>query len=380
MKSWLLLVYLAVAVAISLLLHLYIYRRLFKPLLVDKPWVRWVSRTTTGISLVVPLGMLSVQGMPRSVASPVMWVIYTWIGLLFFWFILLLPFELARLAVRGTDGERRRELGRLARFVVGGAGLLVGAEAVREGLSAPEVVRHQLRFRRWPETMRGFRIVQISDIHVGPTIGASFIGELVDRINALEPDLVAITGDLVDGSVAELAVHVAPLGRLRARHGTFFVTGNHEYYSGAEEWIEHLQSLGIVVLGNRHVRVGGARGFDVAGIYDHQGARFAADHVADVARATHGRDTSRALVLLAHQPKALHDAALAGVDLQLSGHTHGGQIFPWGYLVRLTQPVLEGFGRMRDTMVYVSRGTAYWGPPMRLMAPSEITVFEIDRA
>jgi predicted MPP superfamily phosphohydrolase len=202
---------------------------------------------------------------------------------------------------------------------------------------------------------------------------------VVDSVNALQPDVVAITGDLVDGSVSRLAPHVAPLARLRARHGVFFVTGNHEYYAGVEEWCTHLGELGVRVLRNERVRIGdGEHSFDLAGVDDYAGRHFGHGHGADIERALSGRDETRELVLLAHQPRAVVEAERAGVGLQISGHTHGGQIWPFNYLVRLQQPVTSGLVRFGRSLIYVSNGTGYWGPPMRLGSPAEITQLVLE--
>jgi predicted MPP superfamily phosphohydrolase len=170
---------------------------------------------------------------------------------------------------------------------------------------------------------------------------------------------------------------LAPLAGLRARHGAYFVTGNHEYYSrsGAHSWMDELERMGLRVLRNQRVAIGsGTESFDLAGVPDHGAIRFPDDGPAeDIAGALAGRDPSRAVVLLAHQPIAIHQAASLGVDLQLSGHTHGGQIWPWGALVRLQQPFIRGLHRIGESQLYVSCGTGFWGPPMRLGAPAEIT-------
>jgi predicted MPP superfamily phosphohydrolase len=197
----------------------------------------------------------------------------------------------------------------------------------------------------------------------------------VRQTNALAPDLVAITGDLVDGSVDELRHLVEPLRDLTARHGVFFVTGNHEYYSGADEWIAHLPTLGIRVLRNERVDVGGL--FELAGVDDASAHRILRDHGQDVPKAVEGRDPSRPLVLLAHQPKAIGQARAAGVDLQLSGHVHGGQMVPFNWLVRLQQPFVSGLHLVEKTWVYVSQGTGYWGPPMRVGTTAELTYVEL---
>ncbi|MEK6609137.1 MAG: metallophosphoesterase, partial [Myxococcota bacterium] len=220
----------------------------------------------------------------------------------------------------------------------------------------------------------GLTIVQLTDLHVGPTLGRAFVAEVVTRTNALTPDLVAITGDLVDGSPERLQDAVAPLAELRARHGVYFVTGNHEYYSGADAWLPALARLGIRTLRNERVTIGaGAAAFDLAGVDDFTALGMADGHGPDLPRALAGRDPSRAVVLLAHQPRAVHEAARLGVDLQLSGHTHGGQIWPFRWIVRLAQPFVAGLHRVGATQIYVSRGTGFWGPPMRLCEPAEIS-------
>ncbi len=226
-----------------------------------------------------------------------------------------------------------------------------------------------------PESLGGFTIVQISDIHVGPTIRARYVQDIVDAVNRLEPDLVAITGDLVDGSVAELGAHVAPLAGLVSRNGTFFVTGNHEYYSGAPAWIEELRRLGIRVLHNEHVVIArGAGKLVLAGVTDFGGGHFHADHRSDPQASLAGAPgDAGAKILLAHQPRSAAAASRAGFDLQLSGHTHGGQFWPWNHFVRFQQPFTAGLNRLDELWVYVSRGTGYWGPPKRFGAPSEIT-------
>ncbi|MBV8624019.1 MAG: metallophosphoesterase [Herbaspirillum sp.] len=225
-----------------------------------------------------------------------------------------------------------------------------------------------------PAPLEGFTIVQISDIHVGPTIKAPYLQAIVDKVNALQPDVVAITGDLVDGSVRQLAAHTAPLAQLRARHGAYFVTGNHEYYSNAHEWIAEVRRLGLTVLMNEHVvlRHEGA-GLVLAGVTDYTAHQFDPAHRSDPHAAIANAPDEGPRILLAHQPRTATLAAQAGFDLQLSGHTHGGQFFPWNFFVPLQQPYVAGLKRLESLWVYVSRGTGYWGPPKRLLAPSEIT-------
>jgi uncharacterized protein len=226
-----------------------------------------------------------------------------------------------------------------------------------------------------PAALHGFTIAQISDIHLGSTIKRGYLDAIVDAVNELDADMVAVTGDLVDGSVRQLAMHTQPLARLSSRHGTYFVTGNHEYYSGVQAWVKELRRLGLHVLMNEHVVLEhrGARVL-VAGVTDYGAHHFDPAHHSDPQRALAGAPVSVSVkILLAHQPRTAAKAAQAGFDLQLSGHTHGGQFFPWNFFVRWQQPFTAGLDRLNDLWVYTSRGTGYWGPPKRLGAPSEIT-------
>lgn len=239
----------------------------------------------------------------------------------------------------------------------------------------PQVVEVDVRLRDLPTGLHGFTITQISDIHVGPTIKRGFLERIVGQVNALESDLIAITGDLVDGSVPELALHVEPLARLQARHGSFFVTGNHEYYSGAAAWVSELRRLGVFVLQNEHVVLHHqGQPFVLAGVTDYSAHHFDERERSDPQAALAGAPSDAVLkILLAHQPRSAVAAEAAGFHLQLSGHTHGGQFLPWNFFVRLQQPFTAGLHRLKDLWVYTSRGTGYWGPPKRLGAPAEIT-------
>ena len=226
-----------------------------------------------------------------------------------------------------------------------------------------------------PAGLHGFTIAQITDVHIGATIRRDYVEAVVDAVNALEADLVAITGDLVDGTVRQLAVHAEPLARLASRHGTFFVTGNHEYYSGAGAWINELRRLGVHVLVNEHaVLQHEGAALVVAGVTDFAAHHYDPSHRSDPGAAIAGAPaTAGAKLLLAHQPRSAIAAERAGFDLQLSGHTHGGQFLPWNFFVRFQQPFTAGLNRLGKLWVYTSRGTGYWGPPKRFGAPSEIT-------
>jgi predicted MPP superfamily phosphohydrolase len=322
-----------------------------------------------------------------ALGSTLAWVSMPWmalIGLLFVATVALeVPRQLARLGRRLTrrpaatspDGVSRRMF--LARLGSGAAVTVAGASVARgmtQARGTHEVVDVEVKLAKLPRELDGFTIVQLSDLHVGLTIDRAFVQRVVELTNRLSPDLVALTGDFVDGPVTELRDDVAPLAGLRAKHGVFAITGNHEYYAGADPWIAEIKKLGVRYLRNELVTIGepGAA-FDLAGVDDHGASRYAG-HGEDLAAATAKRDPARALVLLAHQPRQVRRAVKHGVDLQLSGHTHGGQIWPWHYIVKVQQGgLLAGRYQFGDTQLYVSRGCGYWGPPVRLLAPLEIT-------
>ncbi|MFF1462658.1 metallophosphoesterase [Streptomyces sp. NPDC058330] len=271
-----------------------------------------------------------------------------------------------------ADPSRRLFVAR----AVGGAAALAGLGTVGHGtygvLRGPRVKRITVPLARLPRSAHGFRIAVVSDIHLGPILGRAHTRRIVDTINATSPDLVAVVGDLVDGSVADLGTAAEPLAGLESRHGSYFVTGNHEYFSGAAEWVSHVRELGLHPLENARVEIAG---FDLAGVNDVAGE--SEGQGPDFDAALGDRDRSRASVLLAHQPIVIDDAVAHGVDLQLSGHTHGGQLWPGSLLAELANPTVAGLERYGDTQLYVSRGAGAWGPPVRVGAPSDITVVEL---
>jgi uncharacterized protein len=269
-----------------------------------------------------------------------------------------------------------RTQGALAVPILAALATLVGFVNARRRAS---IRRIDIPIPGLPSALHGFSIVQISDLHIGATIKRAYIERIVDAVNGLEADMIAVTGDLVDGSVKDLSWHTEPLSRLTSLHGAFFVTGNHEYYSGAGAWVNEVRRLGLAVLMNEHVvLLHGGAAVVVAGVTDYTAGFFDPAHRSDPAAAMMGAPSDAGVrLLLAHQPRSAFAAASAGFDLQLSGHTHGGQFFPWNFVVKLFHPFTTGLHRLDRLWIYISRGTGYWGPPKRLGAPSEITYLRL---
>ena len=359
---------------LSGLLHLYIGLRLVQPL--PGPWAGWLlAALLLASAVLMPLGLVARRLMRPPTADRL-----TWVGMLAMgWFSSMLVATLLRDLVLLFAPADIGTPSAIAVPLLALAATLLGAVNARR---TAQVVSVDVPIAGLPAALQGFTIAQISDIHVGPTIKGPYLQGIVDAVNRLQADMVAVTGDLVDGSVAELSGHVAPLAGLESRHGTFFVTGNHEYYSGAAAWTAELRRLGINVLMNQHVVLErGGTSMVLAGVADYGAHHYDLSHRSDPVAALHGAPASAAVrILLAHQPRTAAAAQQAGFDLQLSGHTHGGQFYPWVFLVRLQQPFTAGLHRLGTLWVYVSRGTGYWGPPKRLGAPSEITRLRLIQA
>jgi predicted MPP superfamily phosphohydrolase len=370
----------AMLAGLSWLLHRYLWARLVRDPAWAQPWPKVLATCVFVLAALVPLTFFAMRWLPRVANAPLAWVIYTWLGFALYLFLLALLAD----AIRGVaalagqlpaGAERRVFLSRFVASCIAALSGVIGLGGVANAARGFELRRVRVPLARLPKTASGYVIVQITDVHVGPTIGRHFVEEVVRETNALAADMIVITGDLVDGTVDQLREAIAPLRDLRAKDGVFFVTGNHEYYSGADAWIEHLRSLGVRVLRNERIPIGDA--FDLAGVDDASAHRMLPHHGQDVAAAMKDRDPQRPVVLLAHQPKALKHAIAAGVDLQLSGHVHGGQMVPFNWLARLDQPLVAGLHRVKGTWVYVSTGTGYWGPPMRVGSGAELTRIEL---
>jgi len=281
------------------------------------------------------------------------------------------------LAVAGVaDPQRSRIVAGLILAIA--AGLI--AWGVREAMRTPRVRRTDVTLPRLGPGLDGTKVVVLADTHYGPINRARWSARMADAVNALDADIVCHAGDIADGTVDKRREQAAPLGTIRAGLARVYVTGNHEYFGQAQSWLDHLTELGWQSLHNQHVVV--TRGGDrlvLAGIDDvtasHSGL---AGHGADLAKALAGVDENLPVLLVAHQPRQVKQAVEAGVDLQVSGHTHGGQIWPFHYLVRVDQPTVQGLSRHSDrTQLYTSRGAGFWGPPLRIFAPSEITLLTL---
>jgi predicted MPP superfamily phosphohydrolase len=345
-------------------------------------------------ALLLPMGFLA-----RRVAKPPLSSVLTWLGLIcmgFFssLFVLTLLREIGLFAAcaivwlwpSALNGAALRVNSALALPMVG---LLITLLGFWNARRTAAVVRVDVPIANLPDALHGFTVAQISDIHVGSTIGGKYLQRIVARVNSLGADLIAITGDLVDGSVQELRDHVEPLRGLTSTHGTFFVTGNHEYYSGVDGWIDVLRGFGVQVLMNEHVLIHHNTDSQdpeqammvVAGVTDFSAHHFDQNHRSDPHAAIADAPSHAVFkLLLAHQPRSASAAAQAGFDLQLSGHTHGGQFWPWNHFVKFQQPFTAGLHKLQSLWVYTSRGTGYWGPPKRFGAPSEITHLRLVRA
>lgn len=275
----------------------------------------------------------------------------------------------------GLIGESRRNLlSKSVNLGVLGAAALMTGTGVVEARQRFRIEKVEVPLDRLSKDFDGFRIVQLSDIHVGPTIKGDFVQEIVDRANTLEPDIIVITGDLVDGTVDYLKADVEPLRELSAKIGTYFVTGNHEYYSDVFPWIDKVQELGMDALLNEHrVITRNNSNIILGGVNDLRAEQIVPEHKSDAFASLAGAPAADAKILLAHQPVSVYEAAKAGYDVQLSGHTHGGQYFPFNKLINFAQPFVAGVYQYKNTCLYVNRGTGYWGPPIRIGSPAEIT-------
>ena len=388
--------FIVVLSAVLALMNVYVWKRLVKDTTRPGRTRLFLSAVLIGLALLLVVALVVPRFTAVSKSGWYAWPGYLWFGVLAYLFLTLLVLEPVRLMLRGwvkrqpteppaEDAppdphalNRRMFIARASAAAAGAASVGLVGYGAATALGPPDLLQVPVRLRRLDPAFRGFRIAVVSDIHLGPLAGISHTERIVEIINAAKPDLVAIVGDLVDGTVEELGPAAAPFQDLAAPEGTFFVTGNHEYFvEDTAAWLNELERLGVQSLRNENtvIRRGGAA-FDLVGVNDLAGEER--DDPPDFDRALAGIDDSRPTILLAHQPVMVSEAAARGVDLQLSGHTHGGQMWPFHYVVEMVQPSLAGLSTVDDTQLYVTRGAGFWGPPVRIGAPPDITVLTLE--
>ncbi len=392
---------------VMLLTGWYLGWRLINPagLTIQWKWIAWIS-----LMLLIGLPFISFYisrlGFEK-VSYVSSWIGYISLGLISFVFTLLLVRDLVFLFWSGgaksfflvkdlfagsksdsnilLDPERRRFLINATNIGILAISSSLTGYGIFQARRKPAINKFNISIPNLPQDLQGLKIVQISDIHAGLTIRRNWIETVVAEVNKLNPDIVAITGDLVDGSVAKLAEDVAPMAGLKSSLGNFFVTGNHEYYSGALSWIEKIKDLGFTVLLNegKAITKGDSR-LLISGVTDYSAGQFIPEHLTNPQAALNINAKVDVRIFMAHQPRSLYKAAQYGFDLMLSGHTHGGQFFPWNLFATIGQPFIKGLNKYEtgfgEGWVYVSKGTGYWGPPVRVNARSEIGVFVLQKA
>jgi uncharacterized protein len=383
----------ATALLITISAGVYTARRLIRPLPLGERTKKWAARILVAMFALpfVSLGIVFLLGSEATL--PLIWV--AMLSLAYSsWLVAVAATQdlvravrwigrrLSRRSIEApVDHDRRRLVqAALSASTFGGSALLLGA-GTREALAGPSVIEVEVPIVGLPLEFDRYSIAQISDLHVGLTIRRDYVETVLARTSDIGADAIAITGDMVDGRVQELRPLVEPLTELRARDGIYFVTGNHEYISGADPWLDEVARYDMIPLLNEHRVISrGEAKLVIGGVVDRAAGRFGAATLEDHDRAFSGAPIGAKRIMLAHQPVQVEKAAHAGADLQLSGHTHGGQFFPWNLAIHMVQPHVAGLGRHERTWIYVNRGTGYWGPPVRLGPTSEITKIILRRA
>ncbi len=378
--------FLLISAIIIISIHYYLWNKLFKN--------TGLTGTIRIIGIVIIIGlpiyfivaMISSQNLSYKFSQPLLWGAYFWLGvmmLLLFSFLFtdvikIIPYSYFKFSNSNElfDPDRRKFIAKITALGVSSIVMIISGISVINYYKPAFVKKMNISLKELPEIFNGFKIVQISDLHIGQLMTKSTLEKIVNQVNDLKPDIVAITGDLVDGSIKILANEISPLKNLKAKNGVYFVTGNHEYYSGVENWIYEIEKLGINVLSNENFEITKGKAEDkfyIVGVNDHEAKRFGDKYAPDFNKAFSGIEKDKIKILLAHQPVVMKEAAEYNTDLVLAGHTHGGQIWPFNYLVYLQQPYLKGLYKLADTKLYVNQGTGCWGPPMRLGSKNEIT-------
>ncbi|GAB7022393.1 metallophosphoesterase [Salidesulfovibrio brasiliensis] len=388
--------WLVTVVTIAVVITAYLGLRVIRPL----PLPAWLKRLLFFIVAFLVIGqrfvwILRKNGHDHHLMDSLDLAGYTFLGFISFVMIMMLARDVLSIAARIGDvfaSRRKRAIffkeqkashRRLRLNLSNVAILLIAvpltAYSVHTARSLPRVTEVEIEIPHLPEQLDGYRILQVTDTHVGPTLKKPWVQRLVNLINEQHADMIVHTGDLVDGRAWWLKPDVAPFAEMNAPY-KFFTTGNHEYYSGVDEWIREARFLGMVPLVNESVviDVNGAK-LLIAGVPDTQGGRFREDHTPRTKEVMDRAAEHDVSILLAHRPDIIFDADRAGVDIQLSGHTHGGQFFPWTLAVACFNPYVYGLHDHGHTQIFVSNGAGYWGPPLRLGAPPEIAVITLRK-
>ena len=371
--------FMLIASLISALMSFYVGWRMHLPTLATRRlvwgylFVVWLLSTSAMA--------LRLFGIINDTTDMLAWFVYLNMGffsLLFIAYMVIDIFHALTHKIKSNPERRQFMTSTVSLGVLSGVGITTGI-GIEQAVGGAIVKQIQVPLGNVPEALQKLKIVQFTDLHIGPMIKKGYVETLVQQMNALDADMIVMTGDLVDGSVARLKDDVAPLGQLKAKHGKYFITGNHEYYSGAEDWIAEMKRLGFTVLLNAHevIEVDGAK-LLMAGVTDYRADRHIASHQTSPKKAIAGAPQVDVKILLAHQPKSIFEATEVGFDLQLSGHTHGGQYYPWNFIAKMANPYIKGL-HLHDnkTWIYVSPGTGYWGPPIRLGNEPEITLIRL---
>lgn len=328
------------------------------------------------------------EGLPVEVNTTLRWIGYLSLGFISLTIPFLFVKEVLQLGGRvvgekkdPVDGARRAFLHNAGNAAVMAAVLPTMAFSIQEAFQQPIVKSNALRISGLHTDLEGTTIAHISDLHVGSILDEKWLKALMTQVGELRADMFVLTGDAIDGKVSRVGKELDSLLKFEAPLGKFFVTGNHEFYSGVDGWVEQMRTLKFTVLNNEHTLIQKGEGkLLLAGVWDYSGERFGEHYTSDPFAAKAGAPEHDVSILLAHQPKNIFEASKAKFDIQLSGHTHGGQYFPWTYAVHLFQPYVKGLHKVDESLLYVNTGTGFWGPPMRFTVPPEITLHTLTRA
>ncbi len=389
---------LSISSSIMFLIYIFIWRRLISHVRSDSPYRLILGIVIVFLMFATPTPfILQKYGFENYYTNILIWVGSLSLGFFSFVFSLIVVRDLTFIligfihkffgwvhnifrfdsnAVESLDVNRRRFIISATNIgILGMSGMLSGY-GFFEARRSPTIVEVSIPIHNLPDDLKGFRIVQITDTHVGPTTMNGYMKTIVERVNMLEPDIVVFTGDIADGTVSCNRNQVSHLADLSTRYGSYFVTGNHEYFYGEHAWLEEVDRLGLRVLINEHqVLTCGKGRIILAGVTDYSAGRYNSNRASNPKASLSGASQCNVKILLAHQPRSIYAAAESGFDLQISGHTHGGQYYPCHFTN--FSPYLAGLYKFNNTWIYVSRGTGYWGPPIRLGATSEITLIKL---